>query len=238
MPDGPLILFYKVGPSPSEWWGMQTTSGDNGKTWSRPKRLPDGIAGPIKNKPVLLPGGRLLCGSSTEDQGWRLHTEWTFDQSATWSRSVPLNDGVRVGAIQPTILQHAEGKLQLLCRTRETGKIFQAWSTDAGQSWSQLTATVLPNPNSGIDAVTLQDGRHLLVYNHTSRGRSPLNVAISEDGLRWQSALVLEDEPGEYSYPAVIQSADQRVHITYTWKRQRIKHVVVDPRQLVLSELN
>ena len=88
------------------------------------------------------------------------------------------------------------------------------------------------DPNSGIDAVMLSDGRALVVYNHTERGRSPLNVAVSRDGLQWQAALVLEDQPGEYSYPAVIQSSDGRVHATYTWKRQRIKHVVIDPAKL------
>jgi predicted neuraminidase len=90
----------------------------------------------------------------------------------------------------------------------------------------------LPNPNSAVDAVMLKDGRALLVYNHTSRGRSPLNVAVSQDGRTWQAAVTLENEPGEYSYPAVIQTRDGRVHLTYTWKRQRIKHVVLDPVKL------
>src|SRR5262249_29525636 len=68
--------------------------------------------------------------------------------------------------------------------------------------------------------------------NHTARGRAPLNVAISRDGATWEAALALESEPGEYSYPAVIQATDGLVHITYTWKRQRIRHVVVDPARL------
>ena len=91
-----------------------------------------------------------------------------------------------------------------------------------------MTLTPLPNPSAGTDAVTLRDGRHLLVYNHTAEGRTPLNVAVSKDGRTWEPALTLEQEPGEYSYPAIIQTADGRVHITYTWKRQRIKHVVLD----------
>ena len=80
--------------------------------------------------------------------------------------------------------------------------------------------------------MTLRDGRHLLVYNPVAQGRSPLSVAVSSDGKSWRDILVLESDPGEYSYPAIIQSADDRVHISYTWKRQRLRHVIVDPRQL------
>ena len=122
-----------------------------------------------------------------------------------------------------------------LCRSRQ-GKVVGTTSADDGKTWSPLAPTALPNPDSGIDAVTLRDGRHLLVYNHTARGRSPLNVAVSTDGQTWKSALQLEVEPGEYSYPAVIQSADGLVHITYTWKRTRVKHVVVDPSKLALAD--
>mgnify|MGYP003948867731 CR=1 FL=1 len=232
VPAGNLLLFYKVGPSPSSWWGMLIQSTDDGKTWSQPHRLPDKIAGPIKNKPVLLKDGRLLCGSSTEDQGWRVHMEWTTDQGKNWQRTKPLNDGKTQHAIQPTILQHRDGRLQILCRSRGTGKIQQSISRDQGKTWGPLQPTTLPNPNSGIDGVTLQDGRHLLVYNHTPRGRSPLNVAISKDGQQWHPAVTLESTPGEYSYPAVIQGRDGRIHITYTWKRQRVRHVVLDPKTL------
>jgi predicted neuraminidase len=229
--EGPLMLFYKVGPSPSRWWGMLITSDDAGKTWSQPRRLPEGILGPIKNKPVQLPDGALLCGSSTEDSGWRVHMERTPDLGKTWTKTEPLNEGRRLSAIQPTILTHGNNKLQILCRTRQK-KIGESWSTDGGKTWGEMTLTDLPNSSTGIDAVTLKDGRHLLVYNHTPLGRSPLNVAVSKDGKTWTPALVLEDKPGEYSYPAVVQAGDGLVHVTYTWKRQRIRHVVIDPRRL------
>jgi predicted neuraminidase len=234
--EGELLLFYKVGPSPSTWWGMLIRSVDGGRTWSKPERLPEGIAGPIKNKPVLLDDGRLLCGSSTEDDGWRVHMEWTADAGKSWERTEVLNDGKTVGAIQPTILRHGE-KLQILCRNRKSTNILQSWSDDGSKTWSDLAAIELPHPGSGIDGVTLKGGRHLLVYNHTNRGRSPLNVAASDDGKTWQAALVLESEPGEYSYPAIIQTRDGLVHITYTWKRQRIRHVTVDPAKLVLKPI-
>lgn len=235
---GPLLLFYKVGPSPREWWGMLITSEDGGQSWSAPRRLPDGVLGPIKNKPVPLANGDLLCGSSTEGaDGWRVHFERTPDLGKTWNATGPLNDGHTIAAIQPSILLHGSDKLQSLGRTRQ-GKLFDLWSEDGGKSWSEMKLIELPNPNAGTDAVTLKDGRHLLVYNPTRKGRSPLATAVSSDGRRWQAALVLENTPGaEFSYPAVIQSRDGLVHVTYTWKRERIKHAVVDPKGLALRDL-
>jgi predicted neuraminidase len=95
-----------------------------------------------------------------------------------------------------------------------------------------MKATSLPNPDSGIDALTLRDGRHLLVYNPVTRGRTPLVVALSKDGKNWKDVITLETQPGEYSYPAVIQTHDNRVHISYTWKRQRVRHAVIELAQL------
>ena len=242
--SGALLLFYKVGPSPDSWWGMMMNSNDGGKTWSKPNRLPDGIAGPIKNKAVELSNGDLLCPSSSEDNGWRVHFERTSDLGKTWQRTEAINDGKEFGVIQPTVFFHPDGKLQSLFRSRQ-GKIVESWSDDNGKTWSKLMAIALPNPNSGIDGVTLKDGRHLLVYNHviTASGkwgrRARLNVAVSEDGKIWKAAMELESGPAdaEYSYPAVIQTRDGMVHISYTWKRKKVKHVVLDPAKLKLSEM-
>ncbi len=231
VPKGELLLFYKEGPAPDEWWGMLKRSEDGGLSWSKAEKLPKDIYGPIKNKPILLQNGTLLCPSSSEDHDWRLHIEFTKDSGKTWTRTEALNDGIKTSAIQPSILLQQDGRLQLLCRS-ENGYILQSFSSDLGKTWTDLEPTTLPNPNSGIDAVTLKDGRHLVVYNHVSlenRGRSPLNVAISEDGIHWKELIVLENEPSqEFSYPAIIQTSDGKVHITYTWKRKKIKHVILN----------
>lgn len=241
-PGGPLVLFYKVGPSPSKWWGMALESTDGGKTWGAPRRLPDGILGPIKNKPVVLADGAWLSPSSTEGnpEGWLTHFELSRDQGKTWERTAAVPQGPKIDAIQGSILFHRDGRLQTVGRTKQ-GVNFQTWSKDNGKTWSPLTAIELPNPGSGTDAVTLADGRQLIVYNHNGHraeeakgDRWPLNVALSADGLKWRMALTLETEPNKsgYAYPAVIQTRDGLVHITYTKNRERIVHVVVDPRKL------
>ncbi len=244
VPGGDLLLFYKVGPSPSTWWGMLIRSGDHGHTWSTPEALPGGYIGPVKNKPVLLENGTLLCGSSREGNGWRLHFEMTRDFGKTWETTGEINDGKIYNAIQPAILIHEDGSLQSLSRTRNA-VIGTNRSFDNGKTWTLMQPSGLPNNNSGIDAVTLKDGRHLVVYNHVKtpvnapKGyRTPLNVAISEDGVNWEAALILEDsEISQYSYPSVIQTSDGLIHVVYTWRRERIKHAVIDPAKLRTSKI-
>jgi hypothetical protein len=133
--------------------------------------------------------------------------------------------------IQPTILTYRAGWLQALMRS-QSDKIYETWSANRGLEWSLVSPTTLPNPNAGLDAVTLADRRQLLVYNHATSGRTPLSVSVSNNGVAWSAPITIEAAGGEYSYPAVIQTADSLVHITYTWKRTRIKHVVLDPRRL------
>jgi len=229
--QGPLVLFFKVGPTPGGWWGEMMVSEDDGKIWKDRRRLPSHVMGPIKNKAVQLNDGRILCPSSSEHAGWQTHLEITKDLE-NWEVVGPLNDPATMGVIQPTILIYPDNRLQMLCRTRGKGFVAECWSQDGGKSWSRMSLTNLPNPNSGIDAVTLKDGRQLLVFNNTPKGRSPLNVAVSKDGRQWDVKLDLETKPGEYSYPAVIQASDGKVHITYTYLRKSIKHVIVDPTKL------
>jgi len=243
--EGPLMLFYKVGPSPREWWGEMKTSRDQGFTWSASRKLGESslghLIGPVKNKPVQLEDGSILCPSSTEridnrQTFWQVHFELTKDMGKSWEVIGPINDGIEFDAIQPSILTYNSGAMQILCRTIQD-VISESWSEDEGLSWSPMKATELPNPSAGTDAVSLMDGRQLLVYNHSKRGRQApgrkiLNVAISDDGLSWKPVLTLENQKGEYSYPTVIQSADGLVHITYTYDRKSVKYVVLDPQQL------
>ena len=247
--EGPLLLFYKVGPSPRDWWGMVMTSSDDGKTWSTPQKIGEDpkighLLGPIKNKPIQLADGTIINPSSIEleegdDVKWMTHFEVSKDNGTTWQVIGPINDGIAFDAIQASILQHRDGRLQILCRTRQN-VISTSWSSDQGKSWTEMEATSLPNPSSGTDAVTLADGRHLLIYNHSTRegeepkARNMLNLAISTDGVDWQPVMTLENEPirAGYAYPAIIQTKDGMVHLTYTYNRESVKYVVIDPSEL------
>ena len=240
VPGGDLLLFYKVGACVQEWSGWLVRSSDGGDNWSKPERLPEGFLGPIKNKP-LLAGDRLLCGSSLERGGWRTYLETTDRRLSSWRRIGPLNDRKSaVQIIQPSLVRHADGTLQAICRSVDLrGNIVSVFSHDGGETWDEPISSGLPNNDSGLDAVALKDGRILLVYNHVeavrngAAARSPINVALSDDGRVWYAALTLENSAGEeYSYPSVIQTGDGLVHIVYTWHRERIKHVVVDPARL------
>jgi len=153
----------------------------------------------VKNKPIQLKNGTIVSGSSTENNGWRVHIE-RREQGGDWKLFDPINPKAEVGAIQPTLLTYADGSIQMLCRTRsEHGFIAESWSKDEGLTWTPLKALGLPNNNSGFDGVTLTDGRQLLVYNHSTRtqegmghkGRGILNVA-SEAGPslgHWPSGI-------------------------------------------------
>lgn len=221
--DGTLILFYKEGPNPREWWGLYKTSEDQGKSWSKEVQIPPGFLGPVKNKAVVLSDGRLLHPSSFEVNGvWNSHVEFTDPDLKNWEKATIAGS---FSAIQPTVLFHPEEKIQLLFRTRE-GEIATSWSTDQGKSWSKMEGTGLIHNNSGIDEVTLKSGYHLLLCNPIQKGRNKISLFGSTDGISWEELLVLEDEKeGEFSYPAIIEAQDGTVHLTYTYHRTKIKYI-------------
>jgi predicted neuraminidase len=226
-----LYLFYKVGKNPREWFARVKKSTDGGTTWGPAANLPAGILGPIRNKPVELTDGRLLCPSSREtEKDWTVHMEIYSPATGKWLITGPEpNPDWQV--IQPTILNPEPSVYRILCRSKEN-RIVTSLSADNGLTWSPLSPIDLPNPNSGIDALTLTDGTFLLVYNpllhgqEWNEGRNRLNLAWSADGINWADLLVLENrESGEYSYPALIQSPNGRIHLTYTYNRVNIRYV-------------
>ena len=222
--NGDVILYYKVGPGPQQWWGLYKVSHDNGQTWSEATHIPDRLLGPIKNKPVKLPNGRILYPTSFETlKEWNVYVETSAQDLNHWRKTEIDNSGFN--AIQPTILFYKDGSIQMLCRSKEK-RIVETWSKDQGKTWTPIQATSLPNNNSGIDAVSLDNGLQLLICNPIEKGRNKLAVLASVDGKNWNDLIVLEYQPeGEFSYPAIIRGNDGTIHITYTYNRGKIKYI-------------
>ena len=234
-PAGELQLYFKIGPNVAGWTGWRVVSKDGGKTWGRREPLPDGFYGPVKNKPVLSQG-RLIAPTSDERDGWKIYFELSDDMGKTWRRTAFVEAEKGVKAIQPTVLLLPDGRLEALCRTRSR-HIGVTYSADNGETWSKLELIDTPNNNSGIDAVTLQDGTFAMICNDwpiepdkEKGARTPLSILRSTDGRHWNHWITLEDSPiSQYSYPSIIQTRDGRLHVVYTWRRQRVKHVELIP---------
>ena len=245
-PDGVLHLYFKIGPNVANWKGWCITSKDGGKTWSKREPLPDGIYGPIKNKPIIIPNSefRIISPTSDERNGWKIYFELSDDNGRTWRKTPYVEADSGVLAIQPTIIQLPDGRLEALCRTRSR-HIGVTFSNDQGETWSKLQLIDTPNNNSGIDAVTLNTvggdlqspPQYALICNDRpiepdkqKGARTPLSILRSDDGLHWKHWVTLEDSPiSQYSYPSIIQTRDGHLHAIYTWRRQRIKHVELIP---------
>lgn len=237
VPGGDLLIFFKIGKDVADWTGWVVRSKDGGKTWSKREPLNENYLGPVKNKPILSKG-RLIAPTSIEKGGWKLYFEYSDDMGKTWKRTdfVAADEGVK--AIQPAIMTLADGRLAAVARTRSE-HIGITYSSDNGLTWSKLRLIDTPNNNSGLDAVTLKDGRHVMICNEkpipkgikNGKGvRTPLSLIVSDDGEHWKHWMTLEDSPvSQYSYPSIIQTEDGHIHCIYTWRRQRIKHVEVVP---------
>lgn len=255
--DRKLWLYYKFGPHPASWTAGRKWSADNGVTWSKTEHLPAGLYGPIRAKPLVMADGTVVSGTSVESfRNWAVWIERSSDNGKTWSKkgpiTVPANlygESVKnevpkevpgsaeweytTGIIQPSVVSLGGKNLRLYARsTSKLGKICVADSKDGGITWTQARPINVPNPNSGLDALQLKDGRVILIYNHTFSGRSPLNLAISKDGENFTMFQTLESEAGEFSYPNIIQSKNGDLHMTYTWNRKKIRYV-----HLQLSEI-
>lgn len=236
--DGRLWLYYKFGTSPSQWSAGRKYSDDHGKSWSAVEHLPAGIYGPIRAKPLVMEDGTIVSGTSVESyRSWAAWIERSTDGGNTFTRIGPItvpdvsggsDDGKSThGLIQPSVISLGGKKLRMYARsTQNIGRVCVADSADGGVTWTQARLLDVLNPNSGIDAVALRDGRVVLVYNNTSTGRSPLNLAVSREGERFTMFRTLEDAPGEeFSYPSMIQGKDGDLHIVYTWRRKKIRYV-------------
>jgi len=245
---GPLLLYYKIGYNWKNWKGYVRTSTDGGKTWSERIRLPKtddpylssyggGFVGPIKNKPLEFPDGTLLCGSSTEDNGWRAHLERARGDYITDFELVGPISPTELGVIQPAFLVLSPDymSLRIICRHQSGGSPKTSRSDDGGETWGPWEDLALAGVSTaGLDAVTLKNGMHLLAYSRGFKRRF-LALAVSFDGETWIEAVPELDSRLflKMDYPSIIETSDGMVHLVYSWAgHSKIKHVVIDPGAL------
>lgn len=228
-----LWLWYKTGQKPWSWRGRLATSLDCGVSWVFEDNWPLHIIGPDKNPPIEV-GDKLLWGSSAEldQRNWLPRVEWMMESETNrWTfgmASIRCNHA----AIQPLVLDRGD-ILSVYMRTKYKG-IAYSESGDWGETWTIAEQLEAPNPNSSIGGLVLKNGRRFLVHNPDAgrRNRTPLVISKITGYDKLRRVATLEDSPGEYSYPTAIQASDGRIHVVYTWRREKIKHVIIEPEEL------
>ena len=228
-----IRLYYKLGYPIAQWKTMMLGSTDEGETWTYlGEMVPGDVSGgrgPVKNKAIRTQNGRILAPGSTEELPWRPFVDVSDDNGETWTKcDIPLTGphAQDFNLIQPSLWESAPGKIHAFIRSNR-GRIYRSDSEDNGSSWCNAYCTELPNNNSGLDCVQMENGHLILVCNPIGLNwgaRTPLSVLLSDDnGATFTKVLdlVTEDNDGEFSYPAII--ADQNhLYITYTCRRKKI----------------
>jgi len=233
-PGNQTALFFQVGRTREEWKGRVMFSYDGGHSWMKDHALPRGIHGATKNKPLLMPDGRFLCPSSNEEAGWRVQLEWAtpFRERWGWSRTKPLNYPGEYRATDPAILLHDDEHIQILCRSKQ-GYMTEIWSHDSGKTWGSMKRGALPNPGSSMDVIKLEDGRFAMVYSHSASKSDRMHLALSQDGVHWQGAAILDKNPAQhFDHPSIIQTQNGQLHIVYSVNRRHLHHLEINPSSL------
>lgn len=212
---------------------------DNGKSWGNSQKM---ILSPffnlthnVKNKALFLDDGSFLLPVYQEfirRVSFLLH----FAPDGGRPSYELIKMQTEGSAIQPSLIREGPRQVLALFRGGDNGQVMMSRSADLGRTSLDFSSAPIPNPDSGLDAINAGDGVLLAVLNNKSFGRGTLSLMASTDGGgSWRAIKVLEHREinladlfqyREYSYPSINRSDDGRFHITYTYERRRIKHVV------------
>jgi predicted neuraminidase/peroxiredoxin len=210
---------------------MVRYSDDNGVTWSADTEIVDSFGWLPRNPSLTLNDGTLALPVSGSCDGKGGSALLILDTAkAVWGRSGFISAGS-----QPTVIQRNDGSL--LAYMRNQPRLLQSESPDNGQTWTAPVRSEHKNPGAGAAMLKLRSGRIVLVYNDSETERTPLCIIQSyDDGKTWQDRRILEADDGEYSYPFITQSADNTIHVTYTYRRYSIKHTAFNDAWLTHLE--
>jgi predicted neuraminidase len=227
-PAGRVWFFYLVmyGDTWDDCKIHYRISGDEGKTWGDENTLIATKGFAIRNRPIILNNDTFLLPAANEMLYTPLFILTRNDFKSVKKTGTNLRD--EGGLDQPAVVQLSDDSVLAFFRsTQARAIIMKSVSTDGGLNWSNPETTEFPNPEAGIAMTKLSSGNLVLVYNDSPRSRSPLTVAMSaDDGKTWPWKRNIETGPFEFSYPCIIQTSDGLIHVSYTYKRTNIKHVV------------
>ena len=228
-PNGEVWLVYRVGARPFLRI-MWQKSYDMGRTWQQPEALLDEREWALRSRIVVLRNSDIFIPVTHRRVGSAFL--YTTDGGKTWHRTKEIR--TEPSNNEPSVVQRSDGSLLAYLRTffrnPKDRFVLQSESFDNGRTWSKATVTNIRNPSSAVELLRLRNGHLALVFNDTQEGRSNLSLALSlDDAKTWSYKRVLEDaSSGEFAYPTMLQSADGRIHLVYTFRRPSIKHVEVN----------
>ena len=180
-----------------------TCSQDDGQTWDKPRCIFKGYSAGQRAAIETSSGNLVISFSYAVDNGRNVSaTLVSNDQGQTWRQSGPLElggKGSHSGALEPAVIELQDKRLWMLIRHQE--HFWQAFSSDGGLSWADLTRTSISNPpvlgGAPASVIRLSDGRLAMAWNPRTElpvdasawrkhGRGTLAVAFSsDDGQSW-----------------------------------------------------
>jgi predicted neuraminidase len=246
-PDGKVWLCYVIryGATWSTSLILAKVSVDGAQTWSDPMFVTMTQGMMVRGRPLALPNGDFLLpayhetGHDTEMVGpdsCSLFFRWDSKEH-TWTETNRIRS--RIGNIQPAVAAITDDYFVCYCRRggdysdRPDGRIVRSESRDGGRSWSEGRDSEFKNPNAAVDFLRLKSGSLLLVFNDSTKGRSPLTAAISTDNDRtYPHRLNLVEGQGDFAYPYAIQTSDSKIHVVFTNRRTTIYHAVFEEQDV------
>ncbi|MFM7807212.1 MAG: exo-alpha-sialidase, partial [Planctomycetota bacterium] len=210
----------------------QLVSGDEGKSWREARRL---VVSPffnlstlVRTQPQVLQDGSIGLPAYHEFvQKWGLWLRVTAEGRVLAASPMLRHEG---GQLQPAVAAiSATDAVAALRSGARTHRVAWSSTSDGGASWPltpDRSSLDIPNPDSSVAMIRLQDGSLLLACNPLESGRNRLQLFRSHDaGATWSASREIEtsaDAADEFSYPALVQDRAGRIHLGFTWKRKGI----------------
>jgi predicted neuraminidase len=244
-----------------DWKSWMIHSDDNCATWSKPEPMPGRLANLtfIRNHLVTREGRIIVPFQHYE--GPPAGTPPPGDEQKPWHREIghyvsnPRN-GVLIskdhgkswtehgnlrltpderyyGWAENNLAELADGRIAMIIRADKLGgRLFYAESKDGGLTWPDYASvTPIPNPGSKATLYPLGGDTVALLHNPNPKGRYPLALWISFDGMKtwpYQRVLVEDSVDGPrtaLNYPDGFVSKDKQwLHFAYDDHRHRAVH--------------